>query len=284
MIRVDHLSFTYRTAARRTLEEINFHVDRGEIFGFLGPSGAGKSTLQKILVGFETDYTGHASVNGIQVRNRNHDYYDLIGVQFETPGFYGRFTALENLKLFSSLHNRATEDPEELMHRVGLGGDIGRKVSEYSKGMRIRLDLVRSLLHSPEVLFLDEPTAGLDPFHIELVLDEIRKRKNGGTTVLIATHDMDVASRLCDRLAFLSGGKIQALDTPRDLMVGRSGGSFRLEFRRGDRIEKRIFSLDRPGQDSEFLEICRNEKLETIHSLEPSLGEVFVEITGRGLV
>jgi len=283
MISVRNLEFAYSRSEGDVLKNINFHVEPGEIFGFLGPSGAGKSTLQKILIGFESGYRGNAIVNGTEISKRGSDFFEDVGVQFESPGFYGRFTARENLNLFSALFGSRCEDPAPLMKSLGLGGDMDRKVEAYSKGMRIRLDFIRSLLHSPKVLFLDEPTAGLDPFHLELVLAEIRRRKEQGVTILLSTHDMDVVRRLCDRVAFLSGGTIRAIDTPRNLMLGRTAGTFCVEYKEGEVLHNAEFSLDRPGGNEEFLALAKKYNFETIHSQEPSLGEVFVSMTGEDL-
>ena len=163
VIDVKNVFLKYPSAKSDTIRGISFAVQQGEIFGFLGPSGAGKSTMQKILTGTLRNYRGNVRVFDTEMKNRTSDYYENIGVDFEFPNFYSKFTAAENLKYFASLYSRKPLDPMELLEKVGLRHDADKKVANYSKGMKMRLGFVRSLLHEPKVLFLDEPTSGLDP-------------------------------------------------------------------------------------------------------------------------
>ncbi len=161
MIKVDHLTFSY--SKNPFIQDMSFSVSEGEIFGFLGPSGAGKSTLQKILLGMLPNYQGSAIVNGTECKKHSSDYYESIGVDFEFSTVYEKLTARENLRFFSSLYHRQTRSIDELLQMVGLQNDAQKRVSEYSKGMKTRLCFIISILHSPSVLFLDEPMSGLDP-------------------------------------------------------------------------------------------------------------------------
>ncbi|MDQ4106798.1 MAG: ABC transporter ATP-binding protein, partial [Actinomycetota bacterium] len=163
MLKVKDLTFTYPGGGKPAVEGINFNVRPGEIFGFLGPSGAGKSTTQKILIGLLRGYRGHIEVMGRELGTWGPEYYERIGVSFELPNHYQKLTALENLDFFRSLYSGRTRDPMELLEMVGLADDAGTRVSQFSKGMQMRLTFVRALLHGPELIFLDEPTAGLDP-------------------------------------------------------------------------------------------------------------------------
>ena len=163
MIKVRELTFTYPGSARPALKQLSFSVERGEILGFLGPSGAGKSTTQKILIGLLKDYQGDVSVFGQDLRSWRSEYYERIGVSFELPNHYLKLTALENLNYFRSLYEGETEDPNNLLDMVGLGDDGALRVSQFSKGMKNRLNFARSLLNKPELVFFDEPTTGLDP-------------------------------------------------------------------------------------------------------------------------
>jgi fluoroquinolone transport system ATP-binding protein len=162
VIAVDGLTFTHPMAVEPAMRGIDFAVRRGEIFGFLGPSGAGKSTTQKILTGLLTGYGGSVAVLGRQPK----------------------LTGLENLRFFASLYRRPTEDPMELLDQVGLADAAHVRVATYSKGMQMRLVVVRALLHRPEVLFLDEPTSGMDPANARKVKDIIRQFRDEGRTVL----------------------------------------------------------------------------------------------------
>ena len=161
MIEVKDLQFTYPGAAAPAVRGMSFTVKEGEIFGFLGPSGAGKSTTQKILTGLLQGYSGSVQVLGRELSawsSAGHSYYEQIGVGFELPNHYLKLTALENLNYFRSLYSGPTDDPRELLAMVGLTDDADTPVGQFSKGMKMRLNFVRALLHRPRLLFLDEPS------------------------------------------------------------------------------------------------------------------------------
>lgn len=152
MISVEHVAFSYNK--KPFIEDISFHVNVGECFGFLGPSGAGKSTLQKILIGMLPQYRGNVRVFGNEVREHKNDYYEKIGIDFEFPSLYEKLTAKENLDFFASLYKGSIRNQDELLQEIGLQYDADKKVSDYSKGMKSRLNFIKSLLHQPEILFL----------------------------------------------------------------------------------------------------------------------------------
>jgi fluoroquinolone transport system ATP-binding protein len=145
------------------------------------------------------------------------EYYENLGVSFEVPNHYLKLTALENLTYFGSLFNRQIRDLEELLGLVGLLDDGDMIVSQFSKGMKNRVNVARSLLHNPDLLFLDEPTAGLDPVNGCRIKDLIHTQRKTGKTIFLATHDMSVANELCDRLVFIVDGQISLIDSPRQL-------------------------------------------------------------------
>ena len=284
MIRVENLVFTYSGGDRRAVNGISFGVDRGEIFGFLGPSGAGKSTTQKILIGLLRGYDGEIEILGKDLKDWRPDYYERIGVSFELPNHYQKLTALENLDFFRSLYSKGTEDPQELLAMVGLQSDADTRVSQFSKGMQMRLTFVRALLNRPELIFLDEPTAGLDPVNGRKVKEIILDLKKQGRTVFLTTHDMTVADQLCDRVAFIVEGRIPIIDSPRELKIREGERKVRVEYRENGQITRREFSLDGLGDDEGFLNLLRTEEIETIHTEEATLEDVFIRITGRRLV
>lgn len=214
MIEVRNLHYTYPGASQETLHGLNFTIKDREIFGFLGPSGAGKSTTQKILIGLLKNYQGSITVLGQELNTWSHAYYEQIGVSFELPNHYLKLTALENLAYFRSLYSHPTCDPMEVLAWVGLADDAHKRVATFSKGMKIRLNVARSLLHQPKLLFLDEPTSGLDPVNARHIKDLILQQRAQGATVFITTHDMMVADELCDRVAFIAAGKIDVIDAP----------------------------------------------------------------------
>ncbi len=284
MISVQDMSFSYPSVGHPAVDAVSFKVERGEIFGFLGPSGAGKSTTQKILIGLLRGYGGRVSVLDKDLADWGADYYERIGVSFELPNHYQKLTALENLNFFRSLYSGETEDPRELLAMVGLKNDADTRVSRFSKGMQMRLTFVRALLNRPELIFLDEPTAGLDPVNGRKMKEIILRLKSEGRTVFLTTHDMTVADQLCDRIAFIVDGHIPVIDSPRELKLREGERKVRVEYREESQVEDREFSLDGLGEDEGFLSLLRGERIETIHTEEATLEDVFIGTTGRRLV
>lgn len=285
MITVENLVFTYPGAPKPTLEGLDFEIADGEILGFLGPSGAGKSTTQRILIGLLEGYQGRARVMGKEVRDWGPDYYEQVGVSFELPNHHQRLSALENLQHFGALYRGPLLDPMEVLRWIDLHEHADKRVTDFSKGMKIRLNVARSLLHKPKLLFLDEPTSGLDPVNAKRVKDLVRRLQSEGTTVFVTTHDMSVAEALCDRVAFICDGRIAALDTPAALEKQYGSRTISVEWidPTGDTREER-FGLDGLGDDDRFLELIRSgARIETMHSQETTLENVFIEVTGQRL-
>jgi fluoroquinolone transport system ATP-binding protein len=283
MITVENLSFTYPKAAAPALRGLSFGITRGEIFGFLGPSGAGKSTTQKVLIGLLKDYQGQVSVLGKDLKDWRADYYERIGVSFEAPNHYLKLTALENLRYFAALYGAATREPRDLLERVGLGADGDKPVSQFSKGMKNRLNVARALLHDPELLFLDEPTTGLDPVNARLIKELIEEQRSAGKTVFLTTHNMTVADELCDRVGFIIDGEAALIDAPRDLRLRYGRRVVRVEYQTAGRMVTSEFPLETLGDDAEFIALLRDGKVQTIHTLEATLEDIFIEVTGRRL-
>jgi fluoroquinolone transport system ATP-binding protein len=262
---------------------MRFAVARGEVFGFLGPSGAGKSTTQKILIGLLRGYRGHVTVLGREVAAWGSDLYERIGVAPELPNHFLKLTALENLTYFGSLYGRPGHRPETVLAWVGLADDARRRVSQFSKGMMARLTLARALLHDPELLFLDEPTSGLDPGNARRVQDLVRAQQGAGKTVFLTTHNMAVADELCDRVAFVVDGRIALVGAPRALKLAHGRRTVRVEFRVDGRLDRRDFPLDGLADDSAFLGLLRTAPVQTVHSQEATLEDVFIRVTGHPL-
>jgi len=280
MISVENLKFSYTN--KPFIENMCFTVNTGEIFGFLGPSGAGKSTLQKILTGLLTNYSGSVVVNGTEVKNHDNSFYENIGVDFEFPSLYEKLTARENLRFFSSLYKKQ-KNIELLLESVGLLSDADKKVSEFSKGMKSRLNFIKSLLHDPVLLFLDEPTSGLDPSNARLMKDIILEEKAKGKTIILTTHNMYDATELCDRVAFIVDGGLRVLDSPRNLIMSRGASKVQYTYSKNGREEQVEIALNQTGSDDMLQKLIRENRLMSIHSSEPTLNDIFVELTGRRL-
>ncbi len=283
MIKVDQLEFVYHGNPEPTIKKISFNVEPGEVFGFLGPSGAGKSTTQKILIGLYDNFSGNISVWKRDLREWHNDYYERVGVAFEVPNHYLKLTGLENLNYFRSLYSGTTAEPRELLDMVGLTGDANLPAGQYSKGMKVRLGFARALLANPELIFLDEPTAGLDPVNARIIKDIIHDKKQAGTTVFLTTHDMTVADQLCDRVAFIVDGELKLIDSPRNLKLEYGKHQVRVEYASTGKVDYKDFPLTGLRANSAFLTLLGNEDVQTIHSLEMSLENIFIEITGRSL-
>ncbi len=283
MIHVKDLTFTYATSANPAVRGLNFDIKRGEIFGFLGPSGAGKSTTQKILINLLRNYQGIITIFDRDLSSWNADFYERIGVSFEMPNHYLKLTAIENLTYFGSLYSNQTRKPQELLDMVGLGNDGKIPVSQYSKGMKNRLNVARALLNIPELLFLDEPTTGLDPVNARRIKDIILEEKRAGKTIFLSTHDMMVADQLCDRVAFIVDGEITLIDAPRNLKLQYGKPFVQIEYLTNGYTEHQDFPLNNIGENPDFLTALKTHTLQTIHSQEATLENIFIQVTGRSL-
>ncbi len=281
IIEVKDLTFCYPGAERPAVNNVEFAVAKGEIFGFLGPSGAGKSTTQKVLIRLLEGYQGKAQVFGRELADWGGDFFERVGVCFELPASYRKLTALENLELFASLYRGDTEDPGKLLEDVGLGDHANQRVAQYSKGMQMRLNFARSLLNKPDLLFLDEPTGGLDPGNaarIKQIILQLREER--GATVFLTTHDMLVADELCDRVAFMVDGELPVIASPRALELEHGRRRLRIELRKDGELRQAFLPLDDLSGLPELLE---GAHVETMHTEEATLEQVFMAVTGREL-
>ena len=285
MIDVQNLTYTYQGTREPAVKGLTFRIEQGEIFGLLGPSGAGKSTTQKILTGLLREYQGRVVIMDRDLAQMGSDYYEQVGVSFELPNHYLKLTAVENLTYFASLYAAPAHSPEDVLAMVGLEKDGDLLVSQYSKGMKNRLTLARSMMHDPRLLFLDEPTAGLDPVNSRRVKELINAQRQAGKTIFLTTHDMTVADELCDRVAFIIDGEIHLIDAPRILKIQHGQQSVLVEYlvNGHQQVAQQEFMLNGLGHNSEFWQLLRDQSLQTIHSQEATLEDIFIQVTGRSL-
>lgn len=274
---------TYRYGKLVAVDHIDFDVDAGEILGFLGPNGAGKTTAVKMLTGQIRPQEGQAVLLGHDVVKETEKVQSQIGVCFEQTNLYEQMSALDNLKLFAELFGMKDFDGYALLKRVGLAGREKDKVSNYSKGMKQRLMVGRSLVNLPQIIFLDEPTAGLDPVSSEAIGNIILEERDRGATIFLTTHDMWEADKLCDRVAFMDQGKLAALDTPRNLKQQYGKRSLIAEVAAGGRLEKREIDMDVADTALAVEKLFEKEKVVTLHSEEATLEDIFIKVTGRRL-
>lgn len=282
MITVKNLSFSY--GKNPFIAGMDFSVSKGEIFGFLGPSGAGKSTLQKILIGMLPTYQGSVVVSGTECKRCTKRFYEDIGVDFEFSTMYEKLSARENLRFFSSLYGKRARPIDELLQKVGLENDVDKPVMAYSKGMKARLNFIKALLHDPSLLCLDEPTSGLDPTNSRMMKDMILAEKRKGKTVLLTTHNMQDATELCDRVAFIVNGKICALDSPHNLIMSRGAAKVTYSWLEGQEEHTASCTIDKLSHDKQLHKLISENRLQSIHSSEPTLNDIFMDITGRTLL
>jgi ABC-2 type transport system ATP-binding protein len=277
-IEIEGLTRTF--SGRRAVDGISFAVAEGEVFGLLGPNGAGKTTTIRLLTGQLRPTAGRARVAGCDVDGEQERLKPRIGVVFERQNLYERMSGEQNLRFSAQLYQVDGRRVAEALALVGLAEQARKRVQHYSNGMKQRLLIARALLHRPGVLFLDEPTRGLDP----TVAREIRNLMAGladqGVTVFLTTHYMEEADQLCRRVAFLDQGRIVALDTPEKLKVARGQRTVRVALADGTVCD---LSLDNPADGLRLSEWVATGQIVTMHSAEATLEEVFVQLTGRRL-
>jgi len=278
MFEVADLRYRYPTGKDDVIRGISFDFAKGEIFGFLGPSGAGKSTTQKLLIGILKGFRGKVMYQGKDLASYGRDIYRDIGVGFEVPVHFSKLTAMENLGFYGNLYPQRI-DIEPLMRQVGLWEDRNKRVAEYSKGMKVRLNFVRAMLNDPKILFLDEPTNGLDPQNARIIKDIILDYRAKGGTVFLTTHAMHDADELCDRVAFIADGEIREIDSPKSLKLRFGNRLVSVEYRDGA-TAKETFALDGLADNEAFLTLLRTKEIVTIHSGETTLDDIFIKVTG----
>jgi fluoroquinolone transport system ATP-binding protein len=284
MIQVRNLNFTYKKTQKKAIRDMNFDIQKGEVFGFLGPSGAGKTTTQRLIIGLLRNYTGQIEVLGKERNQWGKNFYEQIGVAFDFPNLYTKLTAKENLQLIGSYYKIRLENPDKLLDRVGLLPDKDVRVESFSKGMKMRLNFIRSIMHQPDLMFFDEPTSGLDPMNAHIIKDIILEQKAAGKTVFLTTHNMTVAEQLCDRVAFIVDGQIVVSGSPKELMIEHGKKSVKLEYQSDGKLFEKEFEMHHLAENKKFMDMLKTADIKTIHSCEATLEDIFIKLTGRNLL
>lgn len=284
MIKINNLNFLYPNTKKNAIKDLNFEIEKGEIFGFLGPSGAGKTTTQRLIIGLLRGYSGSINILGRERHEWDKSFYEKIGVAFDFPNLYTKLSAYENLKLIASYYKKSPTDIDRLLDNVGLLKDKDKKVEGFSKGMKMRLNFIRSIMHNPEIAFLDEPTSGLDPVNAKIIKDKILDMKREGKTIFLTTHNMTVAEQLCDRVAFINEGELSTIDSPKNLMVEHGMPTVKIEYLDNGKLLSEKLLLKNINENTIFQNIIKNYEIVTIHSQEAKLEDVSIQLTGRSLI
>ena len=277
-IEVEGLSRTYNDL--KAVDRISFTVEAGEVFGFLGHNGAGKTTTIRMLSGQLRPTSGTARVAGCNVTTEQQRLKPLVGVVSENQNLYERMSGRENLAFAAQLYNANARRIDEVLDQVDMVERANDNVRHYSNGMKQRLLIARALLHRPQIVFLDEPTRGLDPVVAQEIRRLVTDLSTQGVTIFLTTHYMEEADELCRRIAFLSEGRIVALDTPDNLKMAHGQKSLRATLDSGETL---IIDLDDEGAGKQLAELVSGGRLRTLHSTEATLERVFIQIAGREL-
>ena len=288
MISINRVTFNYRKNSKSILNNINLEIKDKEIFGILGPSGAGKTTLIKLITGQLDSQNGEILVDGKNLKDLDIESFRsnmgimlqdtfLFGIMMDGLGLYERLTCYENVLLFARIYNVIDSYVVDVLKQVGLGEHLNKTVNKLSTGMKQRVLLARAIIHSPAILVLDEPTSGLDPVTADEIHKIIKEIRHMGTTVLLTTHNMNEADKLCNRIALLNKGGIIECNEPEAIK--------RKYFKSGSvcihtKNEKDIY-LDLEKQKSELINLIHSGDIETIHSQEPCLEDIFINLTGE---
>ena len=303
---IDVINLTKKFDDFTAVNNINLQVKEGEIFGLLGPNGAGKSTTISMLCTILKPTSGTALINGLDILKEPKEVRKSIGIVFQDPSIDDKLTGRENLELHANLY----DVPRDVMHSridevlelVELDDKASNYVNTYSGGMRRRLEIARGLIHHPKVLFLDEPTIGLDPQsreHIWNYIKDLRELKN--ITILLTTHYMEEADKLCDRIAIIDQSKIIALDTPQNLKSKLEGETIIIESSDNDLLSRKLSEVklaDTILKTNHELNLCVENShtalarivelavslgihIDNITIREPDLNDVFMHFTGR---
>lgn len=302
---VEVRELTKRYGGLLAVNKVSFSVEKGEIFGFLGPNGAGKTTCLEMMEGLRRPDGGQVVLNGLSVWPDPSKVKKLIGVQFQSTSFYEELTVKEILLLFAALYGRrlAKQELASLLEMAGLVEKSNAYTNTLSGGQKQRLAIIVALVNEPEVIFLDEPTTGLDPQARRRSWEIIKELQGKGKTIILTTHYMEEAENLCDRVAVIDQGKIVALDEPQKL-IDQLGQKAKISFASSRPLESQflarigaeagkantdngqvVFASDPAQAIGVLLEAAKQEGIiiKNLHITSPSLDDVFLGLTGKEL-
>lgn len=306
MFEIETNNLTRQFGKTKAVNNVSLQINEGEIFGLLGPNGAGKTTLISMLCTLLKPTSGTATVNGFDIIKKKNDVRKSIGIVFQDPSLDSRLTGMENLEMHAGMYQVPKADRkrriDEVLEIVALADRANEVVRNYSGGMKRRLEIARGLIHYPKVLFLDEPTLGLDPQTREHIWEYIKRlAEREKITIIVTTHYLEEADNLCNRVAIMDYGEIKVLDTPQNLKNSLEGDILTIDVDNAKKIQDKIKGLDSVKKvittgniinitvknaekfAPEILEFAR-ENGAVVNSLsirKPTLGDVFLHFTGR---
>lgn len=259
---------------RKALDTVDFSIDQGEIFGFLGPSGSGKTTTINILTKQLQADSGKVTVFGKESHTMATTDLEKIGIMSDSSGYFEKLSLMKNLEFYGRLYGKKRRDIDYLLKEVGLYESRNKPAEKLSTGMKQRMLLARALINQPKLLFLDEPTSGLDPMTSRRIHRLLQQLKEQGTTIFLTTHDMEEATKLCDRLVLLHEGQIVETGSP-TAIIQKYNEKLLVDVSYGNQNVERI--------PIENLPLILKNKIATIHSCEPTLEDIFIKLTGEKL-
>lgn len=297
IIEVENLEKIY--GKLKAVDDVSFSVKGGETFGILGPNGAGKTTTLEILEGLRNPTKGKAFIDKLSIKKDKDKIKEIMGVQLQSSAFFDYLTVKEILTLFADLYANPA-DIDEILYSVQLKAKEKSYADKLSGGQRQRLSIASALVNNPRIVFLDEPTTGLDPQARRKLWSLIKQIQKKGQTIVLTTHYMEEAEKLCDRVAIMDRGKIVALDSPTGL-IKSSKVKTKIRFRTVKKIPDNLAALCKGRVDKnhgvvietkdperslhELMECVEEHKIEIVDLVvqKPSLEDVFLELTGRKL-
>jgi ABC-2 type transport system ATP-binding protein len=282
MINIDHLNVKFDNF--EAVNDLSLQVKRGELFGFLGPNGAGKTTTIRVLTGYQAISSGSVSIAGHAIPWQLSAIKPMVGFVPDTENHYEDLTGRENLSLYADLYRLDRQCVGFWLAQLQLTEAADLKVRHYSKGMKKKLLIARELMHTPELVFFDEPTANLDAHSIQLVRTLLRTLVQQGTTVFLTTHDMDEVEQICDRVAILAHGKLLECDTPTAFITRHAERFCDVQYDREGKTHRETLHLDSEKDKFRLSDIVKSEHCVRVHSREFRFEDVFKKITGEAYV
>ncbi|NOT16087.1 MAG: ABC transporter ATP-binding protein [Methylotenera sp.] len=279
MITIENLTVKFDNFT--AVNQLNLHVKRGELFGFLGPNGAGKTTTIRVLNGALKPNAGCVRISGFDIAQQLQAIKTIVGYVCDTENHYEELTGRENLTLFAKLYGVPSDTVATWLARLQLTEAADVRVRGYSKGMKKKLLIARELLHQPQLIFFDEPTANLDAHSIALVRKLMRDLVAEGATVFLTTHDMEEVEAICDRVAILAKGRLLECDTPTAFITRHAERFCDVQYDQNGVTYRQSFHLDLDADRQALAEIVLKEHCVRVHSREFKFEDVFKKLTGE---